>query len=131
MLDALRRRLSSTARVSSGAVSAVRVPTPDVSIVDLVADVERGTSVEEVNQAMRDAAAGALEGVLAVSEEPLVSIDYTGNPYSSIVDALSTNVIDGHLVKVLSWYDNEAGYSARVVDLVQYVGERMPASTTT
>ena len=109
----------------------VRVPTPDVSIVDLVADVERPTTADEVNRAMREAANGVLSGVLDVSDEPLVSIDYTGNPFSSIVDSLSTNVIDGHLVKVLSWYDNESGYSSRVVDLVQFVGERMPASTTT
>jgi glyceraldehyde 3-phosphate dehydrogenase len=106
---------------------AIRVPTADVSLVDLVAEVERDTSVEEVNAAFREAALGALEGVLDVSDEPLVSIDYTGNPFSSTVDALSTAVMDGRMVKVLSWYDNEWGYSNRVVDLVSFVGERLPS----
>jgi glyceraldehyde 3-phosphate dehydrogenase len=104
---------------------AIRVPTPDVSVVDLVAEVERDTTVDEVNAAFRDAAAGALAGILHASDEPLVSVDYTGNSHSSIVDLASTNVIDGRLVKVLSWYDNEWGYSERVVDLVAYVGERL------
>ncbi len=106
----------------------IRVPTPDVSIIDLVAVVEKDTTVEEVNAAFREAAAGALDGILAVSDEPLVSVDFTTDAHSSVVDALSTNVIDGRLVKVLSWYDNEWGYSSRVVDLVSYVGERLPAS---
>jgi glyceraldehyde 3-phosphate dehydrogenase len=107
---------------------AIRVPTPDVSLVDLVAEVERDTTIEEVNQAFRDAAArGDLEGVLDVSDEPLVSVDYIGNPASSIVDLQSTNVIEGRMVKVLAWYDNEWGYSTRVVDLVRYVGERLEA----
>ncbi len=106
---------------------AIRVPTPDVSLVDLTAVVHKDTTSEEVNAAFRAAAEGALNGILAVSDEPLVSIDYTGNPASSIVDALSTNVMDGRLVKVLSWYDNEWGYSSRVVDLVRFVGERLPA----
>jgi glyceraldehyde 3-phosphate dehydrogenase len=104
---------------------AVRVPTPDVSLVDLVAEVEKDTTVEEVNAAFRDAAAGAMEGILGVSDQPLVSIDYTGDPRSSIVDALSTNVVNGRLVKVLSWYDNEWGYSRRVVDLAVLIGERL------
>ncbi|MBX6362354.1 MAG: type I glyceraldehyde-3-phosphate dehydrogenase [Gemmatimonadetes bacterium] len=102
----------------------MRVPTPDVSIVDLVAEVERETTIEEVNQAFRDAAAGELKGILAVSEEPLVSVDYTGNPSSSIVDLLSTMVIDGRLVKVMAWYDNEWGYSCRCVDLAVYMASR-------
>ncbi len=106
---------------------AIRVPTPDVSLVDLVVEVDRETTKDEVNDLFRDQAQGDLEGILAVSDEPLVSIDYVGNPYSSIVDLLSTNVIDGRLVKVLSWYDNEWGYASRVVDLVRYVGERLPA----
>ena len=106
---------------------AMRVPTPDVSIVDLVCEVERETTVEEVNDAFRTAAAGALKGILGVAEEELVSVDFIGDSRSSIVDALSTGVIDGRLVKVLSWYDNEWGYSARVVDLVRYVSERLPA----
>ncbi len=104
---------------------AVRVPTPDVSLVDIVAEVEQATDITGVNQAMRDASAGSMRGILDVSDEPLVSVDYIGNPASSVVDALSTNVIDDRLVKVLSWYDNEAGYSSRVVDLVRFVGERM------
>ncbi len=104
----------------------LRVPTADVSIVDLVAELDTDTTAEEVNAAFREAAAGALEGVLDVSDEPLVSIDYQGNPYSSIVDALSTAVMTGRMVKVLSWYDNEWGYSNRVVDLVSYIGERLP-----
>ncbi len=104
---------------------AVRVPTPDVSLVDIVAEVDRATDITGVNQAMRDASAGSMRGILEVSDEPLVSVDYIGNPASSVVDALSTNVIDDRLVKVLSWYDNEAGYSSRVVDLVRFVGERM------
>jgi glyceraldehyde 3-phosphate dehydrogenase len=106
---------------------ALRVPTADVSIVDLVVEVEKDTTAKEVNAAFRDAAAGDLKGILDVSDEPLVSIDYRGNPYSSIVDALSTSVMAGRMVKVLSWYDNEWGYSNRVVDLVRYVGERLPA----
>ncbi len=104
---------------------AVRVPTPDVSLVDIVAEVDRATDITGVNQAMRDVSAGSMRGILEVSDEPLVSVDYIGNPASSVVDALSTNVIDDRLVKVLSWYDNEAGYSSRVVDLVRFVGERM------
>ena len=103
----------------------LRVPTPDVSVVALSAVVSRATSADEVNMAFREAAAGALKGVLAVSDEPLVSVDYIGNLMSSTVDALSTNVVDGTLVNVTSWYDNEMGYSARCVDLLRYVGERL------
>jgi glyceraldehyde 3-phosphate dehydrogenase len=103
----------------------LRVPTPDVSVVALSAVVSRATSADEVNMAFREAAAGALKGVLAVSDEPLVSVDYVGNLMSSTVDALSTNVVDGTLVNVTSWYDNEMGYSARCVDLLRYVGERL------
>jgi glyceraldehyde 3-phosphate dehydrogenase len=104
---------------------AIRVPTADVSVVDLTVEVERATTPEEVNQAFRAAAAGFLKGILHVCEEPLVSVDFTGHRASSIVDALSTAVMGGNLVKVLSWYDNEWGYSERVVDLVRYVGERL------
>ena len=103
---------------------AIRVPTPDVSLVDLVAELERDVTEDEVNAAFKEAADGAMSGVLSVSDEPLVSVDYTGNPYSSIVDGLATSVMDGRMVKVLSWYDNEWGYSSRVNDLVEYVGER-------
>ncbi len=104
---------------------AMRVPTPDVSIVDLVAEVEQEVTAESVNDAMRAAATGPLAGILEVSDEPLVSVDYTGHPASSIVDASSTMVIEGGLVKVVSWYDNEWGYSSRCVDLADYIAERM------
>ncbi len=103
----------------------LRVPTADVSVVDLTCIVERPTTTAEVNAAFADAAEGALAGVLAVSDEPLVSIDYVGNLHSSTVDLLSTNVVDGTLVHVSSWYDNEMGYSARCVDLLAYLGERL------
>jgi glyceraldehyde 3-phosphate dehydrogenase len=104
---------------------ALRVPTANVSLVDLTCVVEKPTTTEEVNETFRKAAAGPLDGILAVSDEPLVSIDYNGNPYSSTVDALSTYVVDGTLVHVSSWYDNEAGYSARCVDLMQYMAQRL------
>jgi len=103
----------------------LRVPTPDVSIVDLTAEVERATTVEAVNAAFKKAAAsGPLKGILDVSDEPLVSVDYIGSLYSSVVDSMSTAVIDGTLVHVSSWYDNEMGYSARCVDLLAYLGTR-------
>ena len=104
----------------------LRVPTPDVSVVALTCTVGRATSADEVNTAFREAAkAGPLKGILAVSEEPLVSVDYIGSLQSSVIDALSTAVVDGTLVYVTSWYDNEMGYSARCVDLLRYVGERL------
>src|SRR6266705_1372227 len=102
----------------------LRVPTPDVSIVELAAEVERRTSIEEVNGAFKQAACSSLQGILDVSDEPLVSADYVGNLCSSVVDAQSTNVIDGTFVHVSSWYDNEMGYSARCVDLLAYIGGR-------
>jgi glyceraldehyde 3-phosphate dehydrogenase len=103
----------------------LRVPTADVSLVDLTCTVEKGTTIEAVNAAFAAAAAsGPLAGILAVSTEPLVSIDYTGDFHSSTVDALSTNVVDGTLVHVSSWYDNEMGYSARCVDLMEYMGSK-------
>ena len=102
----------------------LRVPTPDVSIVDLTAEVEKRTTIDEVNAAFRQAARGALKGILDVSDEPLVSVDYIGSLYSSVVDAMSTNVIDGTLVHISSWYDNEMGYSARCVDLLAYLGRK-------
>jgi len=105
----------------------IRVPTPDVSLVDLVAEVDKETTIEEVNAAFVEAAGSSLAGILGYTDEPLVSVDFTGDPRSSIVDGASTGVIDGRLVKVLSWYDNEWGYSCRVVDLARYVGERLPA----
>jgi glyceraldehyde 3-phosphate dehydrogenase len=100
----------------------LRVPTPDVSLVDLTAEVGKRTTIEEVNTAFKRAAQDALKGILDVSDEPLVSVDYIGSLYSSVVDALSTNVIDGTLVHVSSWYDNEMGYSARCVDLLAHIG---------
>jgi glyceraldehyde 3-phosphate dehydrogenase len=100
---------------------AMRVPTPNVSIVDLAAVVEKKTSKEEINGAFKAAAAGPLKGILAVSEEPLVSVDFRGNTHSSIVDAAYTAVMDGDFVKVLSWYDNEWGYSVRCVDLLRFI----------
>jgi len=102
----------------------VRVPTPNVSLVDVVINVEKATSTEEVNQTLKDAANGPLKGILAVSEEPLVSIDFKGNSNSSIVDAENTKVIDGTCIKILSWYDNEWGYSCRVRDLVKFVAAK-------
>jgi glyceraldehyde 3-phosphate dehydrogenase len=103
----------------------LRVPTPDVSIVELVADVEKSTTVEAVNAAFKQAAAsGPLKGILETSDEPLVSHDYIGNLYSSVIDTMSTAVIDGTLVHISSWYDNEMGYSARCVDLLAYLGKR-------
>ena len=103
---------------------AMRVPTPNVSVVDLVVDVEKATTAEEVNAALKAAAEGPLKGVLAYCEEPLVSKDFNGNAHSSIVDALSTMVIEGTMVKVVSWYDNEWGYSNRVVDLIAYMAKK-------
>jgi glyceraldehyde 3-phosphate dehydrogenase len=103
---------------------AMRVPTPDVSVVDLVALTEKSTTAEEVNACFKKAADGPLKGVLQYSEEELVSRDFTGNQYSSIVDAGFTKVIDGNLVKVTAWYDNEWGYSCRVRDLVSFVAAR-------
>jgi len=103
---------------------AVRVPTPNVSLVDLVAELEKEVTVEEVNAALKTAAEGELKGILSYSEEPLVSSDYNGNPSSSTIDALSTMVMEGNMVKVISWYDNESGYSNRVVDLINYIAQK-------
>ena len=100
---------------------AIRVPTPNVSVVDFVAEVERETSKGEVNEALRKAAEGTLRGILAFTEAPLVSVDFNKNPHSAIVDATLTNVIAKRLVKVLAWYDNEWGYSCRVCDLIGYI----------
>jgi glyceraldehyde 3-phosphate dehydrogenase len=103
----------------------IRVPTPDVSLTDLAAEVERTVTVEEVNAAFKAAAAGPLQGILAYSEVELVSSDYIGNPHSCIIDAKSTNVVDGTLVKVSGWYDNEWGYACRCVDLIRFMGARL------
>jgi glyceraldehyde 3-phosphate dehydrogenase len=103
---------------------AVRVPTPNVSVVDLVVDVSREVTVEEVNGALKAAADGPMKGILAYTEDPVVSSDMMHNPHSSIVDASLTQVIDGSMVKVVSWYDNEWGYSCRIVDLIAFLGAK-------
>ncbi|HEU5131217.1 MAG TPA: type I glyceraldehyde-3-phosphate dehydrogenase, partial [Pyrinomonadaceae bacterium] len=102
----------------------VRVPTPNVSLVDVVMQLEKETTAEEVNRAFKDAANEELRGILDFSEEPLVSVDYKRNPNSSIVDAEYTKVIGGTMLKVLSWYDNEWGYSCRVRDLIKYIASK-------
>ncbi|CRK81477.1 type I glyceraldehyde-3-phosphate dehydrogenase [Neobacillus massiliamazoniensis] len=103
---------------------AMRVPTPNVSVVDLVVELEKDVTVEEVNGALKAAAEGPLKGILAYTELPLVSRDFNGATVSSTIDALSTMVIEGNMVKVLSWYDNEVGYSNRVVDLVDFIAAK-------
>ena len=97
------------------------MPTPTVSVIDFVADLGREVTVEEVNQAFRAAAEGALKGILEYCDEPLVSMDFRGNPASSIFDALSTMVIAGNMVKVLAWYDNEWGYSVKMVRMIEKI----------
>jgi glyceraldehyde 3-phosphate dehydrogenase len=104
---------------------AIRVPTPDVSLTELTVEVEKATTIDAVNAAFRAAAEGPLAGILQYTEEELVSCDYIGNPYSSILDAKNTNVIDGTLVKVSGWYDNEWGYASRCVDLMRFIGARL------
>ena len=103
---------------------AIRVPTPTVSLVDLTAELGRDVTVDEVNEAFRAAAEGPMDGFLGISYEPLVSIDYKGDPRSSVVDALSTMVIGGNMVKVVSWYDNEWAYSSRVIDLAAFIASK-------
>jgi glyceraldehyde 3-phosphate dehydrogenase len=104
---------------------AIRVPTPDVSLTELTVEVEKSTTIAEVNAAFQAAAAGDLAGILAYTTEELVSSDYIGNPHSCILDSLNTNVIDGTMVKVSGWYDNEWGYASRCVDLLRYIGEKI------
>ena len=101
----------------------VRVPTPNVSLVDFVAVLKRTAAAEEINAAFKSAAEGPLKGILGVTDEPLVSVDFMGDPRSGIVDLLSTKVIDGNLAKVIAWYDNEWGYSCRLVDLAKFIGK--------
>lgn len=103
---------------------AIRVPTPNVSVVDLVAELEKNTSSNEVNESLKSAAEGKLKNILQYTEEPLVSIDFNNNPHSSIVDGLTTTVIGNNMVKILSWYDNEWGYSCRIKDLILYIASR-------
>jgi len=102
---------------------AIRVPTPNVSIVDLVATLSKKTDAAQVNAALQKASKGSLKGILGLCEEPLVSIDFNGNPLSSIVDAGCTKVLGDNMVKVLSWYDNESGFSKRVIDLINYMNK--------
>jgi glyceraldehyde 3-phosphate dehydrogenase len=103
---------------------AMRVPTPNVSVVDLVVNVEKSTSAEEVNRVLKEAAEGGLKGIMAYTEEPLVSKDFNGNPHSAIVDGLSTMVMEGDMIKVIAWYDNEWAYSLRVVDLSVFMAQK-------
>jgi len=103
---------------------AVRVPTPNVSVVDLVVDLNRDVTVEEVNQALKQAAETSMKGILAYTEDPIVSSDMMHNPHSSIVDATLTQVMDGNMVKVVAWYDNEWGYSCRIVDLIEFLASK-------
>jgi len=103
---------------------AFRVPTPTVSVIDLVAEVDRNVTIEEVNAAFREAAKGRLRGILDVCDRPLVSMDFKGNPHSSIVDSLMTSVLKDRIVKVVAWYDNEWGYSCRLADLAAYISAR-------
>jgi glyceraldehyde 3-phosphate dehydrogenase len=107
----------------------LRVPTPNVSLVDLVVDLKREVTIEEVNEVFEKEAAGDLKGILDITDEPLVSVDFTTNEHSAIVDALTTMVIGATKVKVLAWYDNEWGYSCRVVDLVKYVASELCKSS--
>jgi glyceraldehyde 3-phosphate dehydrogenase len=102
----------------------LRVPTPDVSVVDLVAEVSKKTTAAEVNAALKEAANGKMKGILQIEESPLVSIDFKGNPHSSIVDASLTSVMEGTMVKVISWYDNEWGYSCRLRDLILFMAKK-------
>ena len=103
---------------------AIRVPTPNVSIVDLTVELQKPASADDVNAAFRQAAGGPMKGILSVSEEELVSVDFRGNPHSSIVDAPLTKVVDGNLVKVFSWYDNEWGFSNRMKDLLHFMADK-------
>jgi glyceraldehyde 3-phosphate dehydrogenase len=103
---------------------AMRVPTVDVSVVDFTCEVEQPTSVEEVNKRAKEAADGELKGFLRYIDEELVSSDFIGDPHSAIFDSLLTSVVSGNLVKVIAWYDNEYGYSSRVVDLIEFIGDR-------
>lgn len=103
---------------------AMRVPTPNVSLVDLVVELDKDVTVDEINAALKAASEGDLKGILDYSEEPLVSTDYNGSPASSTIDALSTMVMEGNMAKVISWYDNESGYSNRVVDLAEYIASK-------
>jgi len=101
------------------------VPTANVSVVDLTAELNKPASVQAINEAFREAAAGKLRGILDATDEELVSVDFNGNPHSSIVDLPSTALVDGNMIKVLAWYDNEYGYSSRVRDLIRFIGKTL------
>jgi glyceraldehyde 3-phosphate dehydrogenase len=103
---------------------AIRVPTPNVSLVDLTVELAKPTTADEVNGALKKAAAGPMKGILDVTDEELVSVDFRGNPHSSIVDSGLTKVVDGNLVKIFSWYDNEWGFSNRVKDLLHFMAKK-------
>jgi glyceraldehyde 3-phosphate dehydrogenase len=105
--------------------SALRVPTPTVSLVELICNIKTPTTIEDINFVLEKASQNSLKGVLAVSHEPLVSRDYTGNPHSSIVDAELTECIEKHTIKVVAWYDNEWGYSERLINMAEYVAQQM------
>jgi glyceraldehyde 3-phosphate dehydrogenase len=100
---------------------AIRVPTPNVSLIDLVVEVEKNTTAEEVNEAFKEASQGSLNKIMRFEDKPLVSVDFNGDAFSSIIDGISTKVIEGNMVKVLAWYDNEWGYSNRVKDLLKFI----------
>jgi glyceraldehyde 3-phosphate dehydrogenase len=100
---------------------AIRVPTPNVSLIDLVVEVEKNTTAEEVNEAFKEASKGSLNNIMRFEDKPLVSIDFNGDTFSAIIDGISTKVIEGDMVKVLAWYDNEWGYSSRVKDLLKFI----------
>jgi glyceraldehyde 3-phosphate dehydrogenase len=104
---------------------AIRVPTVNVSVVDLTAELNTSATVQAVNEAFREAAAGTMRGILDATDEELVSVDFNGNPHSSIVDLPSTAMVEGNMVKVLAWYDNEYGYSSRVRDLIRFIGKTL------
>jgi glyceraldehyde 3-phosphate dehydrogenase len=104
---------------------AFRVPTPTVSIVDMVVELKKSVTIQEINSALKDAAEGELKGILGYTDELLVSMDYKGNPLSSIIDSELTNVLGGNMVKVVSWYDNEWGYSARTVDMAALIADKL------
>jgi glyceraldehyde 3-phosphate dehydrogenase len=104
---------------------AIRVPTANVSVVDLTVELNKPATVQAVNEAFREAAAGKLRGILDATDEELVSVDFNGNPHSSIVDLPSTAMVDGNMVKVLAWYDNEYGYSSRVRDLISFIAKTL------
>ena len=104
---------------------ALRVPTPTVSIVDMVVELEKNVTIDEVNKALKAAAEGDLKGIMGYTEELLVSMDYKGNPLSSIIDSDLTNVMNGNMVKVVSWYDNEWGYSCRTVDMAAMLAKSL------